>query len=72
MKQIVWKISVYLIGFIILAYGLYAVIEERMVTEGNAFKAGWHLQGSEAVFVGAVIAVFGLYIIYVVYKFFKE
>jgi hypothetical protein len=63
MKPLIWKISVYLLGLALFGYGLFAVIEERMVTAGNSFKAGWRLQGPEAAFMGAVLAVFGLYVI---------
>ncbi len=63
------KVGINIVGIIIFIYGAKSVIEGKIIAEGNSFKSGWQLQGDEAILVRSVIAIFGLYVIFIAYKY---
>ena len=60
-----------LCGGVVFVYGLNAAMAHELVAAESLFKSGWSLYGLEATVVGAAIALFGIYIIFLAYKYDK-
>ena len=63
--KILWSV----VGTLLLAFGIKAIISRRMQAEGSLLRgAGWELNGEPAMVMGAIFAALGAYVIFLVLK----
>ena len=52
------------LGLICSIFGLWGIFAKEYSHEGNMFRRGLNAKGEEAVIIGSVVLIFGLYILY--------
>ena len=64
LKKLSWLYRV--VSFVLLGYGIKTVITQEISASGSRMRgAGWSLQGNDAILIGSVLILTGIYILYV-------